>query len=137
MPQVWPQISPFCLNLFSKRFGTIHSMPTTTPYNRGAIVLLPFSLSDQSWAKIRLAVVVNPPYPSDDLLVVAVTSVGSGLRPGEFAIQRWREAGLLHPSFIKRALASISGNLIRRQLGQREQMDLANVISALRFRFGL
>ena len=56
-----------------------------TGYKRGAIVLLPFPFSDQSSAKIRPAVVVSPDYPSDDLLVVAVTSVGDGLRPLQFA----------------------------------------------------
>lgn len=59
-------------------------MPTTISYNRGAVVLLPFPFSDQSAAKIRPAVIVSPYYPSDDLLVVAVTSVGEPLRPGEF-----------------------------------------------------
>jgi mRNA interferase MazF len=68
-----------------------------TGYKRGAIVLLPFPFSDQSSAKNRPAVVVNQDYPSDDLLVVAITSVGDILRPGEFAIQFWREAGLIHP----------------------------------------
>jgi hypothetical protein len=48
------------------------------------------------------------------LLVVAVTSVGDGLRPGEFAIQVWRETGLIHPSFAKRAVASVTGNLARK-----------------------
>ena len=93
-------------------------MPTTTIYNRGAVVLLPFPFSDQSSAKIRPAVIVSPRYPSDDLLVVAVTSVGDGLRPGEFPIQFWREAGLIHPSFAKRAVASVTGALVRKQLGQ-------------------
>ena len=112
-------------------------MPTTTIYNRGAIVLLPFSFSDQSSAKIRPAIVVNPPYPSDDLLVVAVTSVGNGLRPGEFAIQRWREAGLLHPSFAKRAIASVSRQLVLRPIGQLDPIDLRNLDGALRLWFGL
>jgi mRNA interferase MazF len=112
-------------------------MPTTTLFNRGTIVLLPFPFSDQSSVKIRPAVVVNPPYPSDDLLVVAVTSVGDGLRPGEFAIQRWHEAGLLHPSFAKRAIASVSDNLVRRQIGRLDQIDLANLNGALRLWFGL
>ena len=49
-----------------------------TGYKRGAIVLLPFPFSDQSSVKIRPAVVVSPDYPSDDLLVVAVTSMGDG-----------------------------------------------------------
>ncbi len=112
-------------------------MPTTTTYNRGVVVLLPFPFSDQSSAKIRPAVIVSPRYPSDDLLVVALTSVGDTLRPGEFAIQFWREAGLIHPSFAKRAVASVSGDLVRKQLGQLREIDLVKLDSAVRFWFGL
>lgn len=112
-------------------------MPTTTIYNRGAVVLLPFPFSDQSSAKIRPAVIVSSQYPSDDLLVVAVTSVGEPLRPGEFSIQFWREAGLIHPSFAKRAVASVFGDLVRRQLGQLREADLAKLDDALRLWFGL
>ena len=108
-----------------------------TGYKRGTIVLLPFPFSDQSSAKIRPAVVVSPEYPSDDLLVVAVTSVGDALRPGEFAIQFWREAGLIHPSFAKRAIASATGNLVRKQLGQLRQPDLKKLEQALGLWFGL
>lgn len=112
-------------------------MPTTTVYNRGAVVLLPFPFSDQSAAKVRPAVIVSPHYPSDDLLVVAVTSVGEELRPGEFSIQFWREAGLIHPSFAKRAVASVFSNLVRKPLGQLREADLAKLNSAVRFWFGL
>ncbi len=108
-----------------------------TGYKRGAIVLLPFPFSDQSAAKIRPAVVVSPDYPSDDLLVVAVTSVGDVLRPGEFAIQFWHEAGLIHPSFAKRAIASAAGNLVKKQLGQLRESDLAKLNVALKVWFGL
>jgi mRNA interferase MazF len=112
-------------------------MPTTTVYKRGSVVLLPFPFSDQSSAKIRPAVVVNPDYPSDDLLVVAVTSVGDALRPGEFPIQFWREAGLIHPSFAKRAVASVTNNLVKKQLGQLHEPDLAKLNSAMGLWFGL
>ncbi len=108
-----------------------------TGYKRGSVLLLPFPFSDQSSAKIRPAVVVNSDYPSEDLLVVAVTSVGDGLRPGEFAFQFWREAGLIHPSFAKRAIASVTGNLVRRQLGQLRESDLAKLDAALALWFGL
>jgi len=108
-----------------------------TGYKRGAIILLPFPFSDQSSAKIRPAVVVSPEYPSDDLLVVAITSVGDALRPGEFPIQFWREAGLIHPSFAKRAIASATGNLVKKQLGQLSEPDLAKLNASLRFWFGL
>ena len=106
-------------------------------YKRGSIVLLPFPFSDQSSAKIRPAVVASPAFPSDDLLVAAVTSVGDGLRPSEFAIQFWREAGLIHPSFAKRAIASAAGNLVRKQLGQLRESDLVRLDAALGFWFGL
>ncbi|MBI3415091.1 MAG: type II toxin-antitoxin system PemK/MazF family toxin [Verrucomicrobia bacterium] len=112
-------------------------MPTTITYNRGAVVLLPFPFSDQSSAKIRPAVIVSPHYPSDDLLVVAVTSVGDALRPGEFPIQFWREAGLIHPSFAKRAVASVSGELVRKLLGQLQETDLTKLDAAVRLWFGL
>jgi mRNA-degrading endonuclease toxin of MazEF toxin-antitoxin module len=108
-----------------------------TGYKRGSIVLLPFPFLDQSSAKIRPAIVVNPDYPSDDLLVMAVTSVGDVLRPGEFPIQFWREAGLIHPSFAKRAIASATGNLVKKQLGQLREPDLAKLNAALKFWFGV
>jgi mRNA interferase MazF len=112
-------------------------MPTTTNYNRGAIILIPFPFSDQSSSKIRPAVVASPPYPSDDLLVVAVTSIGGTLRPGEFAIQSWQEAGLIHASFIKRAVASVAGNLVRKQLGRLKESDLNKLDYAIGLWFGL
>jgi len=99
--------------------------------------LLPFPFSDQTAVKIRPAVVANPLYPSADLLVVALTSVGDALRPGEFAIQFWREAGLLHPSFAKRAVASVSGDLVRKQLGQLRDPELLKLDSAIRLWFSL
>jgi mRNA interferase MazF len=112
-------------------------MPPTTVYNRGEVALLPFPFSDQSSAKTRPAVIVSPHYPSDDVLVVAVTSVGGALRPGEFPIQFWHEAGLLHPSFAKRAVASVSGALVRKPLGHLRQSDLVKLDAAVRLWFGL
>ena len=112
-------------------------MPITTSYNRGAVVLLPFPFSDQSAVKLRPAIVAHPAYPSEDLLVVAVTSLGDALRPGEFAIQFWREAGLIHPSFVKRAVASVSKDLVGRTLGELRAGDLIQLNQALRLWFGL
>ena len=112
-------------------------MPTTINYNRGAVVLIPFPFSDQSSSKVRPAVVVNPLYPSDDLLVIAVTSVGEMLRLGEFALQFWREAGLIHPSFIKRAVASVANNLVRKQLGSLHETDLRRLNDTVCLWFGV
>src|SRR5580700_6359257 len=124
MMTVWWMAAPVSPSQLSKRSGTIRWMPIMTGYKRGTIVLLPFPFSDQSAAKVRPAVVVSPDYPSDDLLVTAVTSAGDTLRPGEFAIQLWREAGLIHPSFAKRAVTSAMASLVKKQLGQLRAPDL-------------
>jgi len=112
-------------------------MPPTTNYSRGAVVLLPFPFSDQSAAKVRPAVVAHPPYASNDLIVVAVSSERGLLRPGETGLAFWREAGLLHPSFLKRAVATVSSDLIRRQLGVLQEADVAALELALCTWFGL
>ena len=107
-------------------------MPSTTSYRRGTVVLLPFPFSDQSAAKVRPAVVAHPPYASDDLIVVAVSSERGTLRPGESGLAFWREAGLLHPSFPKRAIATVSKDLVRRQLGVLGATDVAALERPLR-----
>jgi mRNA interferase MazF len=112
-------------------------MPNTTVYNRGSVVLLPFPFSDQSTAKVRPAIVANAPHASSDLLVVAVSSVAGTLWPGEFQIRYWREAGLLHPSFGKRAIASVSANLVHKELRHLRAADLSLLDSALRHWFGI
>ena len=69
--------------------------------------------------------------------MVGLTSVGDALRPGEFPIQFWREAGLIHPSFAKRAVACVHSNLVRKQLGQLRDVDVAKLDAAVRLWFGL
>jgi hypothetical protein len=93
--------------------------------------LLPFPFADQSASKLRPAVVAHDPYPSDDLLVVAVNSERGVLRPGECELTRWREAGLLHPSFLKRAVTIVTGGLVRRPLGVLRSEDLVNLDRSL------
>jgi mRNA interferase MazF len=106
-------------------------------FERGDVVLLPFPFSDQSSSKIRPAIIAHPKYPSDDLLVVGITSVGDSLRPGEFFIRDWKVAGLLHPSYAKRTIATVRFNLIRRRLGTIQSDDLVDLNVALRLWFGL
>ena len=112
-------------------------MRPTTNYSRGAVLMLPFPFSDQSAAKVRPAVVAHPPYASDDLIVVAMSSERGMLRPGETGLAFWREAELVHPSFLKRAVATVSSDLIRRQLGVLHATDVAALELALRTWLGL
>ena len=52
-------------------------------------------------------------------------------------IQSWRETGLIHPSFAKRAVASVFSNLVRKQLGELQYVDLAKLDAGVRLWFGL
>ena len=108
-----------------------------TNYERGAVVLIPFPFSDQSTVKVRPAVVVSSPSPSEDVFVVGLSSASTALLPGEFALQFWHQAGLIHPTFAKRAITCISGKLIRKKLGDLHTTDRTLLDSALRQWFGL
>jgi mRNA interferase MazF len=71
-------------------------MPTTTRFEFGDIVLVPFPFSDQTTSKRRPAVVISSAaYHAAymDLIVMAVTSQARPrARVGEAAIKRWRDA---------------------------------------------
>ncbi len=113
-------------------------MPTTTGYEFGDVVLVPFPFTDQSTTKRRPAVIVSSdayPRARPDLIILAVTSqVRAAPTIGEAEIVRWKEAGLLKPSVLKPVLATIQRSLVLRKLGYLEEQDraaLRNVISAI------
>jgi len=112
--------------------GIIRSMPITTNFKKGAVVLLPFPFSNQSGVKLRPAVVAHSQNPSQDLLVVGITSVAGHLRAGETSIVGWREAGLLHPSFLKRAVATVEKSIVQRYLGMLPEADVVQLERSLR-----
>ena len=87
------------------------TMPPTINYKRGDVVLVPFPFSDQTSVKQRPCFVISVDAfqaRGPDLLIMAVTSqVGGALRLGEFIIRDWQAAGLLKPSAVKAAIATI------------------------------
>ncbi len=104
-------------------------MPSTTIYEFGDIVLVPFPFTDQSTSKRRPAVVVSSrAYHRErqDLILLAVTSQTrtSGFA-GEAPIVRWRDAGLLKPSVFKPVVATVERRLLRRKLGRLGEDDVS------------
>lgn len=102
-------------------------MPTTTGYEFGDIVLVPFPFSDQRTTKRRPAVVVSSArYHQErpDIIILAVTSHVRGTPAvGEAAITKWQEAGLLKPSLLKPLLATIEKGLVLPKLGRIDEGD--------------
>jgi mRNA interferase MazF len=98
-----------------------------TAYEFGDLVLVPFPFTDQSTSKRRPGAVVSSPlYHRErrDLIILAVTSQRRApTSVGEFAIERWEEAGLLKPSVLKPVVATIERRLVLRKLGVLASKD--------------
>ena len=129
-PRVWPREH-------SAPSGTTPTLPNTTGYSFGDVVLVPFPFTDQTTSKKRPAVIVSAEayhQRRPDVIVMAVTS--QILRPagalGEVLISDWQGAGLPKASLIKPVLTTIEQRLILRKLGALQGDDIQALRSALR-----
>lgn len=98
--------------------------PSTMPFDPGDVVLVRFPFTDLSSAKQRPAVVVSPTAFSTthgDVVVVAVT--GHDPNDPSLALQQWRDAGLLKPTWFKPLIATLSASLVSRRLGALTSAD--------------
>jgi mRNA interferase MazF len=59
------------------------SMPN---YSKNDIILVRYPFSDLSNSKVRPAVIVSSLHPSQDLIIVPLTSKTGSLLPGEFIL---------------------------------------------------
>lgn len=76
-------------------------------YSKGDVVLIRYPFSDGSDFKVRPAINVSAPHPSQDIFLVPLTSKTSGLLPGEFVMNDWKGAGLNVTSAVKRGFFTI------------------------------
>jgi mRNA interferase MazF len=94
----------------------------------GAIVLISFPFTDQTGSKQRPAVVISSKAYQEakpDIILMAVTSqVRTQQLVGEVIIEEWKTAGLLKPSVIKPVIFTAEKRLIKKKLGQLEQVDI-------------
>ena len=106
-------------------------------YSRGRVILVRFPFSDLTSAKVRPAIVVSATHPSQDLLIVPLTSRTDRLQPGEFVMQDWQAAGLNVPSAVKRGVFTIQQSLVIRTLGSISGPDEREVERSMRAWLGL
>ena len=102
-------------------------MPSTTAYEFGDVVLVPFPFTDQTGHKKRPALVVSSGayhIERSDLILLAVTSrVRPSIAFGEAAVDQWKQSGLLKPSVIKPVAATIERRLVLKKLGRLQFED--------------
>lgn len=106
--------------------------------SRNDVVLIRYPFSDFSSGKVRPAVVVSPPHhPSEDLLIVPLTSMTEDLLPGEFAMKHWRAAGLNVPTAVKRGIYAVAGRLVVKRIGGLDAEDATRLTKSLKLWLGL
>ncbi len=106
-------------------------------YLKHDIVLVRYPFSDLTGTKVRPAVVVNAPHPSQDLLVVPLTSRTGGLLPGEFILSDWQQAGLNIETAIKRGVYTLKESLVSKRVGKLEHKDIVQLDASLHEWLGL
>ena len=115
-------------------------MPRTTEYSRGDVVLVSFMFSEESGSKRRPAVLLNSSvYQSgrQDVIVAAITSNKNRILVGDFLIDDWQDAGLIHPSVATGVIRTIKQGMITRTLGSLSRRDMDAVEGRLRLNLDL
>ncbi|MGA2296987.1 MAG: type II toxin-antitoxin system PemK/MazF family toxin [FCB group bacterium] len=93
-------------------------------YLKNEIVLIKYPFSDLTSQKVRPAIVINSPYPSNDLIIVPLTSKIDNLLPGEFILSKWKESGLNIQSAVKRGIFTIEEKLVIQKVGKLKGNDV-------------
>jgi mRNA interferase MazF len=106
-------------------------------FSKNEVILVHYPFSDLPAAKIRPALVVSAPHPSDDYLIVPLTSRTDRLGHGEFVLADWQSAGLHLPSAVKRGVYTIHASLVLKLVGQLTSRDAQQIEQSLRRWFGI
>jgi mRNA interferase MazF len=106
-------------------------------YSLNDILLVRYPFSDLSAAQVRPAVVINAHHPSQDRLIVPLTSRIHNLLPGEFVLQDWEKAGLNVQTAAKRGIYTIHPDLVIKQVGKLSVRDAKALQNSLRGWLGL
>ena len=106
-------------------------------YSKNEIILVRYPFSDLSSSKVRPAVVVSTPHPSQDILIVPLTSRTASLLDGEFLLSDWSAAGLNVATVVKRGLYTAHESLIIKAIGKLSDADGDRLEQSLRVWLGL
>lgn len=108
---------------------------STTTYNRGDVVFVPFMFTDKPVAKNRPALIVSSPeYHASrrEIVIAAITShIRHPLFVGDHRIKDWQACNLAKPSVVTAILWTVKASMIRRKLGTMLATDLQAVSKAL------
>ncbi len=102
-----------------------------TKLRAGDIVLLRFPFSDLASRKRRPVVVVNPAAFSSrygDIVVIPLTGAA---QDDDLRLNKWGEAGLRKPTWLKPMVATVTASLVEKSLGTLHVDDNQRVGAAV------
>lgn len=102
-------------------------MTTFDPWD---IVLVPFPFTDLSKSKKRPALIISSADYNKGLNVIIMfitSNISAFGRPGDYKIQKWREAGLPKPSMTRMKIATISKHIIIKRIATLLQPDIETI----------
>jgi mRNA-degrading endonuclease toxin of MazEF toxin-antitoxin module len=111
-----------------------------TEYNRGDVVLVSFTFSDETGEKQRPAVIVSSDtyrHDRQEAIIAAITSRTDRILAGDHLISDWQSAGLLFPSVTTGIIRTMKQGIIVRKLGTMPQPDMQVIEDNLRDILGL
>ncbi len=101
------------------------------------VILVRYPFSDLSTAKVRPAVIVNAPHPSQDIIITPLTSKINSLLLGEFILTDWSGAGLNVATAVKRGIYTVHESLVIKAIGHLVELDLKQLDRSLETWLGL
>jgi mRNA interferase MazF len=101
-------------------------------YSKHDIILVRYPFSDLSNSKVRPAVVISAPHPSQDILITPLTSKVGSLIEGEFALSEWSAAGLNVSTAVKRGVYTVHESLVIKVIGKLAEVDAERLEQSLK-----
>ncbi len=94
------------------QFGTMLRMMYMPSYSKHDVILVRYPFSDLSNSKVRPAVIVSTPHPSQDILITPLTNKTGSLLAEEFVLAEWAAAGLNVATAVKRGVYTVHESLV-------------------------
>src|SRR5690348_3948124 len=98
-----------------------------TPCSSGDVVLLPFPFTSLTASKKRPAVVISPGEYHGKYGDVVLMALTSQAQSDSFLLQRWQEAGLPKPTWVKPIIGTFASSIIDKRLGSLAPGDWSSV----------
>ncbi len=106
-----------------------------TGYERGDVILVPYPFGERAGGRKRPALVISSReynQATGELVIAQITGrVSAPERPGDYELEKWKEANLPGPAMVRSRLATLSTSLVLRRLGTLSADDFQRALASL------